>query len=661
MLLEIKQKISALPIKIIASPKIYLNQSLYFDYTVSKEILAISYNQVDGKIYFYYRSKKSVNQFVEHLKDLGFLANKHQLVCDMQNKSIESIVSILSETLIRTEHILDRMVIADNMFDEDRLFVLQKYIRNINLLRCVDKELIKEITILFDHRFDSDKSYANFLRKSCDVGFLELVYATFEVIDKNSTLLEKFKKVEPSILRIQNFTNDPLIKELQIKGLSDGKNLEDTVYYKNKFLDYLKNITAENATPYNNMILNFILVSLLRNPHPSLKIQELIRAFQYFYSAKNMNPTRREVCLLMIIEYCARNNLSDFFKLPQKWYDHTGKVIEIITKNTILDEDSRSELWQLYQRQVRKANSFAISKKIKVAVCISGMYRNHAESLQSIKEKIVEPLDADVFIHTWDQMSVWSGCGGNPDMGRLLGSESINVLPKNYNTLDKLKELFPSAFPILYSPISRDIRADKEFSLLNPKKIITETEAEFLNFLGDLKGYMRLRNTTNQIKMFHGIKQSLDMALEYDNYDYIIRCRPDIILDNKFTSRVVESLENNIIYTKVAGIGLLDAFFLMSSSMAYNLSLFIDLMYQKKELSTFDNFPFYDSHNLLQAWVHSNNYDCSLLQIKETLLAAPKIEIPGLKTALYNDYSMLDKLNKEKFKDFVEYLIKRNG
>lgn len=112
MLLDIQQKIAELPIKFMALPKIYLDQSLYYDYLVGSETLAISFNQVDSKIYFYYRSKQPIVQFVEYFQDLGFAINKHLLVCDMEGKCIDSIVAIFSETLWRTEYILGK----DNIF-----------------------------------------------------------------------------------------------------------------------------------------------------------------------------------------------------------------------------------------------------------------------------------------------------------------------------------------------------------------------------------------------------------------------------------------------------------------------------------------------------------------------------------------------------------------
>lgn len=124
---------------------------------------------------------------------------------------------------------------------------------------------------------------------------------------------------------------------------------------------------------------------------------------------------------------------------------------------------------------------------------------------------------------------------------------------------------------------------------------------------------------------------------------------------------MIDLLENNCIYTDCMGIGLGDTIFIVSSSMAYSLSNFIHLMHETQKLSPFDNFPLYDSHNLLKAWVHANNYMAVPSGIKRVLLAAPKISIPGLVDAIYADLESLNAEDRAKFEDFTQYLIQRNG
>lgn len=660
MLIKVQEKLLERASGLYLHPKMYQNQSLYFEYLINGETLAISYNQKNKKIYFYFRNKQDISSFTHMLDGLNYVKYNHQLICDIQDLDLDVVINILLETLSRTVKYIDGLDIIEDTYSSEKMADIEKGLINFNLVKCVDRNIIRKIIELKERRFESHDEYARYLKYCCDIGFLELVYATFEIIDKNSIILDQFKKLEPSIERIQSFTEDPLIKDLQIRGLSNNKNLEDIAYYKNKLFENLNSIKPESTTHYNNMVLGFILTTLLRKSYKSLSAQEAIRVFEYICAATNMNSIRKQVCLLMIIEYCARNNLSDFFRLPQKWYNYTTQVLKIIIDNSILDAESKNELWCLYQQQVHKGNSFNISVRRKVAVCISGVYRNHPESLQSIKENILSPLQADVFIHTWDTMALWSGFGGSATSRRIFGVDAEKILPKEYYWLSKLEYIFPTAYSLLKSTINQNIDI-KIFDIMEPCNIQVEDEKSFMDNLGNTLGYTRLRGIPNQIKMFNGIKKSFDMALSHSHYDYIIRCRPDILITEAMSENLISRLQNNKIYTSSTDVGLGDTLFIISSSMAYNFSRFIEFMYEKHELSPFDAFPEYDSHNLLAAWMNANNYSYEKAIIKGEILTNPKIPIPNLKEALYTDYSKLTDIDKKRFKGFVEYLIKRNG
>ena len=138
-----------------------------------------------------------------------------------------------------------------------------------------------------------------------------------------------------------------------------------------------------------------------------------------------------------------------------------------------------------------------------------------------------------------------------------------------------------------------------------------ENQYDFQNKLSDNSSYTALRGSFNQIKMFYGIKKSIDMALLADKYDYIIRLRPDVIVHNKLNILDFYNFENNVIYSGFGDVGLHDAAFVISSSMAYSLSKLIQEMFDFNSLSPYRDFPLYDSHNLLLLWVLENNYTFS--------------------------------------------------
>ncbi|TYX09985.1 hypothetical protein, partial [Escherichia coli] len=40
---------------------------------------------------------------------------------------------------------------------------------------------------------------------------------------------------------------------------------------------------------------------------------------------------------------------------------------------------------------------------------VSGMMKIDDSAMRSLYQKIAEPLNADIFLHTWDKIQVWSG------------------------------------------------------------------------------------------------------------------------------------------------------------------------------------------------------------------------------------------------------------
>lgn len=91
-------------------PKVYLDQSIYYDYNIGGDTLAISYNKKDNKIYLYFRSKKNIKGYLYLLNDLGFYHKKNLLICDMNEESANSIATILSEALFRVSKQKNHMI-----------------------------------------------------------------------------------------------------------------------------------------------------------------------------------------------------------------------------------------------------------------------------------------------------------------------------------------------------------------------------------------------------------------------------------------------------------------------------------------------------------------------------------------------------------------------
>lgn len=111
---------------------IYLNQSLYIEYKVNHEILVISYNQIEEKIYVYYRSKLDIANFYYQLRDLNFIKSKYSLILDMKGKQYEDILIVLSEILFRVDCMMIFSDIGIQKYSADSFAITGNYLDDQN-------------------------------------------------------------------------------------------------------------------------------------------------------------------------------------------------------------------------------------------------------------------------------------------------------------------------------------------------------------------------------------------------------------------------------------------------------------------------------------------------------------------------------------------------
>lgn len=529
--------------------------------------------------------------------------------------------------------------------------------------RMIDEVLTKKIKSLEKKRFNSADDYHCFLKFACDVGRLEVPYLFGYYIDSDIDVVEEFKSQNVKIKRIFDFSLQKDILKYQATNDISNPEISSLNFLKESFWAYFRKLVPEVATSKENMLLSYLFYFYIKNSDKnSFTDDDCIEVFKYFNVAKNCNSLRRNICCLLIIEYCIANDFSNFFRLPIKFYNHVTTIFSKLIYSGVFNEEEQELFMSLFLNKIRKNNSFHISHECKIAVCVSGQFRNHSESLKSIRENLIDPLNADVFVHSWEEGSVWSGFGGSPHRGRVFGKESFKHIPEELHKLSRLDKYFPISYKLLTTPIVKSIDFESDFKLLTVKDYELESEENFIKTLGATSGYTKLRGSLNQIKMFYGIKKSFDLALDSGKYDFIIRCRPDLFISEKITKDQINNLKNNTIYTKTySNVALTDIFFTMNASMAYNFSRFVELIMEKQALSPFDSFPEYDSHNLLTAWMISNNYFYDREIASTYVLPNQIVSIKGLKAALKKDYSNLIEADKLKMESTVKYLIKRNG
>lgn len=384
-----------------------------------------------------------------------------------------------------------------------------------------------------------------------------------------------------------------------------------------------------------------------------------VKLIDYFWNAKNCNSYRKDYCIFSISQYFFENDI--FFKLKDKFYNHIQKIYSRINESVLINSEEKSAFIYYINSQIKNSNIIKSEKTNKFAICISGLYRNHQNSLKSIIENIAKPLNADVYVHTWDKNAIWSGFGGSPIAHRIFEKEISECIPKDiYFNLNNLEKFMPNTYDLIKNPMFIDLDLNEIKSILKPKDILVENQDSVFSKIKSEANFTQLRGSLNQIKMFYGIKKSIDLALKNDNYDYIIRLRPDILISKKINTSSFINLENNTIYTSFGDYGLGDAEFIISSSMAYNLSNFINNMFIYEKLSLYTQFPLYDSHNLLLLWMVENNYKYSPSLNSRHLLKSDlsKYHIDDIEGAILKDFSNMSTEDKSRFESFCFYLQK---
>lgn len=119
---------------------------------------------------------------------------------------------------------------------------------------------------------------------------------------------------------------------------------------------------------------------------------------------------------------------------------------------------------------------------MKVALCISGEFRNSVFCFPTIYKNFILNYDTDVFIHTWSS-----------------ASDSINLYQPKKILIENREDVLKSEFAKIN--LSNNVK-------VNPYS-----------------------NMNNNILMYYGIKKVIEMV--DDSYDFIVRIRPDLYLNNK--------------------------------------------------------------------------------------------------------------------------------
>lgn len=453
-------------------------------------------------------------------------------------------------------------------------------------------------------------------------------------------------------------------KLLYLANKEDKKEL--AVYINNNAAAMINN----HSTAQDNMILNFAINGLISAEMLSHELG--IKIITAFIENKNINSWRKRYVISSILRYFYSREDDLFFKLKEQHYNHLQKIS--FQLNAFFNEDGAKRLYQQFNNFIISANNtdikYPVSHKPKVAICISGMFRGSSLAIESIKKNVAEPLNADIFIHSWDQWQPWPGiCGGAPDswVWRLFGGDGKKLCPTILRSFHDFKRHFPMTASVIERPVFSEFTPSFMEAMISPTSYKIDNELEFLNSLTPLLDSFSSRGNYNQAKMFYGIYESTELMLKHERennfeYDYVIRARPDCAIKEKLTYSFLDNLQFNELATDmVLDCGPLDQFYISRKDVHLKVANLWKASITSESLSPFKSFPKYDAHALLFLWMMVNNIIpvspsvTRHLALATSNLTPPKELYAALEHDLHHDAKEL--VENKAIRDFINHII----
>ena len=541
-------------------------------------------------------------------------------------------------------------------------------------IKMITLNLFENDTELFENKYNDRTYFEKYIILMADTGHLEVIRDEIDAYLEKQKLFsdsnEKSVEEISVVLKFNNFFN----KIDKLKKINDVCNIYDLFYYSmgnddfgitvfNLFIGYYNDFHIETASHSDHMIINyFVNKSVICQ---FLNVDQTISLLKYFAFSRRRNNRRSTYCIIKLTEYSINMDFECFFKFSDT-YNHIQNALQRIYLADIIKPSTKRLITDIIQTKIKLNNNFSIPVQKKIAICISGVYRGHEEALKSIVENLVEPLNADIYMHSWDQTALWPGIGGTPSFIRLFGAEGELNAPEEYRGVGQIRRVrhkFPQLYEIIRQPVYGKTDRERLVHLLKTENIFIENDEKFHQLISVNPAGFEGRGGLNQAKMFYGINESFKMALNSGrHYDYIIRTRPDVFIRQPLNIELINQLEPSVFYGLVERVvGITDLEFTLSSSMAYSFVEMCENMYKIGRLNPFAHLPKYDSHLLILCWLIDNHYHNERDLIDRVLLDSGNFnKFPGLKQAIELDKENLIEAELEYFGNMIKYFEERS-
>ncbi|MGY40714.1 capsular biosynthesis protein [Campylobacter jejuni] len=537
-----------------------------------------------------------------------------------------------------------------------------------------------KVQFLYENIIKNEYYLFEFVRFLADIGKLERIYKLFFIdfgIDVIRKLIEKGVKDSEVGVNMLNF----FINIFNPSVLEYKDNIESKILYLTYHEDFdrLISLFRHNTNILKKdcgkmqMIINFSLNKMMENNY--LK-EDLILPILYLYeNSKNINQQRKKFVLSSCIEYFDKKQEPLFFKcansiligslLSQMNFEQGRRAYEFKNYQCFRKYHLNNKIDNVKIDNVKIDNVKIDNVKIdnvKIAVCLSGLFRGDIyKVIANLKFNLIDNLNADLFIFTWDRYVQYPGfCGDENWVYRLFGGKFLKKCPDELKTLSFLKQKFPNTYSKLN--IEQGVqKINQKYiqDIVKCSNIQIQNEEEFISSL-----YLNMtsKRETNRIKMFYGIYKSIQMALEYEKinkfrYDYIFRVRPDIGLIGNIEIKDLNKLKNNELAVDFFSYGVQDQFFYAHRNVMIEVAKIWEYCYEKNDifLRSFDS-----SHYLLFIYLTLRN----ILTVKpnfrrDVSLATRDNVFPNVAKELQEDFLKLNMKieNNINIKNFLEEMF----
>ncbi|MBZ7984504.1 hypothetical protein [Campylobacter sp. RM12647] len=453
---------------------------------------------------------------------------------------------------------------------------------------------------------------------------------------------------------------------INIEDLSSNDS-ERKLYASYKFLDikHLNNVLKDKNFYKDHwsftFIINAIFNKLVENNRLDIEVANNIIQYLNKY---NTSKDRKKYIVKTIVHY--------FILKSKSFFNFNYNLIFLI--DCLKDNDlGGKELQKLVYSLIKLhgLNNINTLQKnlnnIKVAVCMSGPLRgDYIKSLELLKNNILLPLNADLFVHTWENTRLYTGFRGGNIWHSLFGSEISNKAVGEIINKELLQKLLPNTFKVLSAEIILKTEYDF-FNNVNPTNILIDSEKNFENSFKDyqLLKYSRTQNL-NISKMFYGIQKSLELMLQHEiknniKYDFIIRLRPDVPILEQITLEKIQKIQNGQIQVSFTEFGMDDTTFIGRRIDMIKLMQYFHYVDSLKKLDIF-NINEDSPHDTLISYLIYNgleNVDYKIIKSSDISFCTKSIR-PDFDEALQEDFKNIQDENlKKKLIDFFEEIKKQ--